>query len=119
MAMTAGAFGDKPKGSFGDKSRARRADQREERGERSFSTPRSGFGGERPAGSSVAMNARVGLSATAPAPTWPPGSRPQREEPTPYQRIASLQDFAIDPEGERIAKLLARAASPAAARWSA
>jgi pseudouridine synthase len=112
-----GAFGDKPKGSFGgerkasfgDKARARRADQREERGERSFGGPRTG-GFER-----REERPRGGFGGGF-------GDRPrqdrgrvhsdrdtQREEPTPYQRIASLEDFAIDPEGERIAKLLARA----------
>ncbi|WP_206238606.1 pseudouridine synthase [Novosphingobium terrae] len=105
-----GAFGDKPKGSFGDKARARRADQREERGERSFSTPRGGFGGERSGGFERRdERPRGGFGDRVRSDRGRGDRAAPREEPTPYQRIASLQDFAIDPEGERIAKLLARA----------
>jgi len=107
-----GDFGDKPKGSFGDKSRARRADQREERG--SYGAPRGNFGGERSGGFERRDESpRGGFGDRVRSGPRSDRGRPdrdtQREEPTPYQRIASLQDFAIDPEGERIAKLLARA----------
>lgn len=81
-----GAFGDKPRGAFGDKTRARHDDQRPARSR----DERGGF------------DTRGGRRPEPVEPRVPAG-------PAPYERIADDTPFEIDPEGERIAKILARA----------
>ncbi|MDE2169487.1 MAG: pseudouridine synthase [Sphingomonadales bacterium] len=111
-----GDFGDKPRGNFGDRPRGNFGDRpRGDFGDR----PRGDFGdrprgnfGDRPRGAfgdkGRTRDERGGFESRG-------GRRPEPVEPrvpagpAPYERIADDTPFEIDPEGERIAKILARA----------